>query len=190
MKYSTRKIVSTAILAALSSILFMIEIPVVLFYKLDLSNVPVLIGTFAMGPLSGIIILFIKSVTGLAHSGTAMVGEFADFVIGLIYVIICSIFYNKNKTKSTALIAMLLSTIIATVISVAINKYILIPLLIPNNGLQVVTSMAQKLFPFVDTGNKFLWLITAPYNIIKGIVITLVTFILYKRLSIIIHKEI
>lgn len=190
MKYSTRQIVITAVLAAISSILFMIEIPVVLFYKLDLSNVPVMIGTFSMGPYSGITILFIKCLTGITHSGTGMIGELADFFIGLIFVIVCSVFYSKNRTKRSALIGMIISTFLATVAGVIINKFVLIPLFVPENGMKIVTSMAHEIFPFVESEAKFLLFVTAPFNILKGAAITTFTFLIYKRLSAFIHKGI
>ena len=79
---TTRELATVAILAAISAVLFMIEIPVVLFYKLDLSHLPVLLGTFAMGPVPGTLILLVKSLLGLLHSSSQGVGELADFLMG------------------------------------------------------------------------------------------------------------
>ncbi|NMD37142.1 MAG: ECF transporter S component, partial [Christensenellaceae bacterium] len=87
-KFSTRQLTGIAILGALSSILFLFEIPIVLFYKLDFSNLPVLLGTFAYGPLSGTFILLIKNLTGLLHTTSGGVGQLADFLNGIVFVLI------------------------------------------------------------------------------------------------------
>ena len=85
---------------------------------------------------------------------------------------------------------MVISTLLATIAGVIINKYVLIPLFIPENGMKIVTSMAHEIFPFVDSEAKFLLFVTAPFNILKGAAITASTFLLYKRLSVFIHKGI
>ena len=79
-RFSVGVMTRIAILAAAASILFLIEIPVVAFYKLDLSNIPVLLGAFSMGTVPGLIILGIKSAIGLLHSSSAGIGELADFI--------------------------------------------------------------------------------------------------------------
>ena len=86
-RFSVGVMTRIAILTAIASILFLIEIPVVAFYKLDLSNIPVLLGTFSMGAVPGLIILFLKSAIGLLHSSSAGVGELADFIMGAALVL-------------------------------------------------------------------------------------------------------
>ena len=81
VQYMTR----IAILGALSAILFMIEIPVIAFYKLDVSTLPALLGAFSMGPMAGLAILLIKNIFGLLHSTSMYVGELADFIMGAAY---------------------------------------------------------------------------------------------------------
>ena len=88
-----------AILAAAASILFLLEIPVVAFYKLDLSNIPVMLGAFSMGTVPGLIILGLKSAIGLLHSSSAGVGELADFIMGAALLIPASVIYHRNKTQ-------------------------------------------------------------------------------------------
>ncbi len=188
MKISTKSLVTTALLAALSSILFMIEIPIVMFYKLDLSNLPVLVGTFSLGPIFGFIILLIKDIIGLLHSSSGGIGELADFIVGLVFVVICGFMYSRSKNRSTALISMIISTLASTIVAVLLNKYLLIPMFIPNNGLEIVTNMAQKIFPFVNTGTKFLLFVTAPFNILKGAIISGFTSAIYKKLSYLLFK--
>ena len=91
---STGVMTRIAILAAAASILFLLEIPIVAFYKLDLSNIPVLLGAFSMGTVPGLIILGLKSAIGLLHSSSAGVGELADFIMGTALLIPASLIYS------------------------------------------------------------------------------------------------
>ena len=116
-----------AILAAAASILFLLEIPVVAFYKLDLSNIPVLLGAFSMGTVPGLIILGLKSAIGLLHSSSAGVGELADFIMGAALLIPASMIYHRHKTRKNALIGMLVGTICTAVVGVLVNKFIMLP---------------------------------------------------------------
>ena len=111
-----------AILAAASSILFLLEIPIVAVYKLDLSNIPVLLGAFSMGTVPGLIILALKSAIGLLHSSSAGVGELADFIMGAALLIPASMIYHRNKTRKTALIGMAVGTLCTAVVGVLVNK--------------------------------------------------------------------
>ena len=116
-----------AVLAAIASVLFLIEIPVVAFYKLDLSNIPVLLGAFSMGTVPGLIILGIKSAIGLLHSSSAGVGELADFVMGAALVIPAALIYHQNKTRKNAIIGMAVGTVCMIIAGILMNKYVLIP---------------------------------------------------------------
>lgn len=189
MKFSVKTLVSIALLSSLSAVLFMLEIPIVMFYKLDLSNLPVLLGSFAFGPVAGLIIAFIKDLLGLLHSSTGGIGELADFLAVLPFALICGHMYRAHKTKKVALLSMLISTLAASVVSVLLNAYLLIPLLIPNNGLQVVANSASKIFPFISNGLQFLLLITLPFNLLKGFVVSGLTFVVYKKISVFLTKE-
>ena len=99
---STQYLTRIAVLTALASILFMIEIPIVAFYKLDLSNLPVLLGAFSMGPWAGLAILLLKSVIGMLHSTSMYVGELADFIMGAAMVLPAALIYKANKTRKGA----------------------------------------------------------------------------------------
>ena len=94
---TTRELTTVAILAAISAVLFMIEIPIVLFYKLDLSHLPVLLGAFSMGPVAGTMILLVKSILGLLHSSSQGVGELADFIMGFAMMLPAALIYQRNK---------------------------------------------------------------------------------------------
>ena len=184
-KMTTRDLTTIAVLTALASILFLIEIPVVAFYKFDLSNLPVLLGAFAMGPAAGFLILLLKDLIGLLHSTTMYVGELADFLSGLAYILPAALIYSAGKTRKRALWGMVTGVILLIPVSVVINKWIMIPFFMNTYGMPMesVVEMATKVLPFVDTEWKLLLFVTAPFNLMKGFVISLITYLVYKPLS-------
>ncbi|MBQ2701038.1 MAG: ECF transporter S component [Clostridia bacterium] len=188
---SAQYLTRIAVLTALASILFMIEIPVVAFYKLDLSNLPVLLGAFSMGPLPGAIILLLKSFIGMLHSSSMYVGELADFIMGAAYVLPAALLYRRKKNRKNALIGMLIGTVAMIVVSVLVNWKIMIPFYMNAFGMpmEAVIGMATKVLPFVDTEWELLLFVTAPFNLLKGIVLSLLTYVLYKRLSPLLHVK-
>ena len=185
VQYLTR----IAVLTALASILFLIEIPVVAFYKLDLSNLPVLLGAFSMGPVPGLIILLLKSLIGMLHSSSMYVGEMADFIMGAAFVLPAALIYRRHKTRNTALIGMAVGTVVMIVVAVLVNWKIMIPFYMTVYGMpmEAVVGMATKAVPFVDTEWKLLLCVTAPFNLLKGVVLSALTFVLYKHLSPLLH---
>lgn len=186
---TTRVLTTIAILAAIAAVLFMVEIPVVLFYKLDLSNLPVLLGTFSMGPVAGTLILLVKSVLGLLHSSSQGVGELADFLMGFAMVLPAGLIYRRNKTRRGAVLGMAAGAVAATVVGVLSNLYIMIPFYGAAYGMPVdaIVGMGQALLPAVDSLWKFVLLITAPFNLLKWVVISVLGALMYKPLSPILH---
>ena len=179
-----------AILAAAASILFLLEIPVVAFYKLDLSNIPVLLGAFSMGTVPGLIILGLKSLIGLLHSSSAGVGELADFIMGAALLIPASVIYHRNKTRKNALIGMLVGTICTAIVGVLVNKFIMLPFYMGAFHMDMEGILAYAKVSGVDSEWKLLLLITGPFNLLKGAVLSAVTFLIYKPLSPILHSKV
>ena len=178
-----------AILAAAASILFLLEIPIVAFYKLDLSNIPVLLGAFSMGTVPGLIILGLKSLIGLLHSSSAGVGELADFIMGAALLIPASMIYHRNKTRKNALIGMVIGTICTAVVGVLVNKFIMLPFYMGAFHMDMEAIISFANVGGVDTEWKLLLLITGPFNLLKGAVLSAVTFLIYKPLSPILHSR-
>ncbi|MGN1369337.1 MAG: ECF transporter S component [Aristaeellaceae bacterium] len=185
VQYMTR----IAILGALSAILFMIEVPVIAFYKLDVSTLPALLGAFSMGPWAGLAILLIKDAFGLLHSGTMYVGELADFIMGAAFILPAALIYRAKKNRKNALVGMIVGTLAMIVVSVLVNWKIMIPFYMTafHMPMEAIIGMAQKAMPFVDTEVELLLFVTAPFNLLKGIVLSGLTFLLYKRLSPLLH---
>lgn len=185
VQYLTR----IAVLTALSSILFMISIPIVAFYSLDLSNLPVLLGAFSMGPVAGLIILGLKSLIGCLTSSTMYVGELADFIMGAAFVLPAALIYQRNKSRKGALIGMITGTVALILAGCLTNAYLLIPFYMKAFGMpmEAIIGMCAQALPFVDTELKVILFITAPFNLLKGVVLCVLTYMIYKPLSPLLH---
>ena len=189
-RFSVGVMTRIAILTAIASILFLIEIPVVAFYKLDLSNIPVLLGTFSMGAVPGLIILFLKSAIGLLHSNSAGVGELADFIMGAALILPAAFIYHRNKTRKNAIIGMIIGTLCTAIVGVLVNKFIMIPFYMGAFHMDMQGILDFARVTGIDTEWKLLLLITAPFNLLKGTVLCIVTGLIYKPLSPILHEKI
>ena len=185
VQYLTR----IAVLTALSSILYMISIPIVAFYSLDLSNLPVLLGAFSMGPVAGLIILGLKSLIGCLTSSTMYVGELADFIMGAAFVLPAARIYQRNKSRKGALIGMITGTVALILAGCLTNAYLLIPFYMKAFGMpmEAIIGMCAQALPFVDTELKVILFVTAPFNLLKGVVLCILTYMIYKPLSPLLH---
>ena len=187
--FSTSNLTRMALLAAMASVLFLVEIPVVAFYKLDLSNVPVLLGAFAMGPVPGLIILGLKSLIGLLHSSSAGVGELADFIMGAALVIPAGLLYHREKTRKNALLGMAAGTVCMIAVSVMANKFIMLPFYMGAYHMDMQGILNYAGVAGIDSEWKLLLLITGPFTLLKGVVLSLVTGAIYKPLSPLLHGK-
>ena len=189
-RFSVGVMTRIAILAAAASILFLIEIPIVAFYKLDLSNIPALLGAFSMGPVPGLVILAIKSAIGLLHSSSAGVGELADFVMGAALVVPAAVIYHRNKSRKNAIIGMAVGTVCMVVAGVLMNKWVMLPFYMGAFHMDMDGIIKAAKVAAVDSEWKLLLLVTGPFNLLKGVVLSIVTALIYKPLSPILHGKI
>lgn len=191
-----RKLVVTAMLGSLATILMLVEIPLPFiappFYKIDFSEVPALIGAFSLGPVAGVVIEAIKILLNfiLTSSTTGGIGEIANFVIGCAYIVPASLIYKHRKTKKNAVIAMLVATLVMTVLSVFINAYVMIPIYSNFMPLEQVIQMGKDIIPLIKDTLTFCIFCVAPFNLIKGVLVSIITTIIYKPLSRIIHPRV
>ena len=179
------------LLAAIAVILYYIEIPVVAFYKLDLSTMPAILAGFAMGPVQGAAVVIVKNLVHMLGTSTACVGEMADILMSCAFVIPASLLYRRNKTRKGALRAMLVGGAAMTAAGVLVNYFILIPAyqVLMNLPLEVIIGMGQKVLSFVDSTLKLVIFITAPFNLLKAAVLSGTTYLLYKRVSPLLHQR-
>lgn len=184
-------ICKVGILSALAAVLMLLEFPLPFiappFYKLDFSELPVLIGSFALGPLAGVLIELLKNLLNLLFEGTttAFVGELANFLMGCAFVLPAAFFYRAKKTRSAALLGMTLGTFSLTVVGTVVNYFVLIPMysVLYNLPIDAIVGMGQAINPAISNLPLLVVLAVAPFNLIKGAVISALTFVLYKRVS-------
>lgn len=191
-KMDIRLMVSVAMLGGISVVLMLFEVPLWFappFYKIDLSEVPVLIGAFVFGPMAGVLVELIKILLNLLinSSTTAGVGEMANFVIGCSYIIPAGYLYKKMKNKKGACIGMITGVITMVVIGCLINAYVLLPAYSKafGMGMDQLIQMGSVVNPSIKDLTTFVMLIVAPFNLIKGCVVSIITFLLYKKISVI-----
>ncbi|WP_099466749.1 ECF transporter S component [Konateibacter massiliensis] len=187
-----RKMVQIAMLSAVSVILMLFEIPLFFapsFYKIDLSEVPVLIGAFAMGPLAGVIIELVKIALNLVITGslTAGVGEFANFLIGCSFVVPSAVIYKRMKSKKGAVIGMAVGTFFMTIIGGILNAFLLLPVYATAFGmpLTALVEMGSAVNHFITNLPTFVLFAVVPFNLLKGVVVSFVVALIYKKISII-----
>lgn len=184
---NVRTMVQIAALSAIAFILMLFEFPIFFipnFYKLDLSEVPVLIGTFTLGPFAGAIIELVKILLNFAFKGTytAGVGELANFVVGCSLVVPAGILYRRGKSIKSCVIGLIVGIIVMTIIGSLSNAYVLLPLyskaIMP---LDTIISMGTKLNPVIKGLPTFVLFAVTPFNLIKGLLVSAITLLLYKR---------
>jgi len=187
---STRKIAMIGLFAAVSVILMMFEIPVPFapsFYKLDLSELPVLIVTFAFGPVAGVLTEFIKILLYLLFHSTssAFVGELANFTVGCSFILPAGILYLVHKTKRSAHVSCTVGTLCMTIFGSFFNAVYLLPAFAKLYGmpLEDIIAMGTKINPAIVSVNSLVFFAVVPLNLLKGGVVSVLTVLLYKKLS-------
>lgn len=187
---NTRKVAMIGLFSALAVILHVMDFPVPFappFYKLDFSEIPALMGTFAFGPVAGVMIEFCKILLKLLVKGTstAFVGDLANFVIGCSFILPASLIYLFKKTKSRAIVGCVSGTLIMTVFGTAFNAIYLLPAFSKLYGMPLdsIIAMGAEINGGVTGLVSFVCLCVAPMNLLKGTVASLVTMLIYKPLS-------
>lgn len=184
-RYHARAVTMTAMLAAVSYILAFVEFPVPLspaFARMDLSDFPALIGAFAFGPVSGIMIELVKNGLQLLSTSTGGVGELANFLIGASFVWAAGFIYRSHKTKKTAWVSCITGSFIMGIAAAAANYFILLPMFEVFMPLDQVIASFGAFIPFIRTKLDVVLFNVLPFNVLKGLVIGIFTMVVYKRL--------
>lgn len=190
--FSIRKMTVTAMFSAIAMILHLLDFSLPFapfFYKLDFSELPVLIGAFAFGPVTGVLIEAVKILLKLLIKGTstAFVGDLANFVIGCSFILPASTIYYFKKSKKRAVTGCIVGTLILTLFGTAFNAVYLLPAFSKLYGmpLEDILAMGAAVNPLVTDGSivSFVACCVAPMNLIKGGVVSVVTMLIYKPLS-------
>ena len=186
-KVNTRSIVMTALLGAVASVLmfFSFSVPFMPnFIKMDLSEMPALVAAFSMGPLSGAAVCLIKNVVNVFSTTTAGVGELSNFLLGVAFVVPAGFIYKFKKNRLGALIGSLTGSVAMAVIGLPINYFVTYPLYIKMGfSLDIIIGMYQDILPSVDGLLMCLIVFNLPFTLVRGIIDSALTFLIYKKIS-------
>lgn len=187
---TTRKIVVIGIFSAMSGVLMSLSFPVPFapsFYDIDFSELPALIGAFAYGPVAGVMIEFLKILVKLVFkpSSTAFVGELANFVTSCMLVLPASVIYLVRKTRRQAILGIVTGTLLMAVVGAVFNAVYLLPKFSQMFGLPLdaIIAMGAAIHPSIDSVAGLVLLCVVPLNLLKGTLVSLVTMLVYKKLS-------
>ena len=195
MQNSTTKVralTGTAMLGAVAAVLMYLEFPIPImpaFVKLDVSELPALIASFAYGPVSGVLVCLIKNLIKLPSTSTAAVGELFNFVMGALFVGVAGLIYKRNKTRKGAIVGALLGALVMAVVSVPYNYFIVYPayVVMYHLPLDAIIGMYQAINPNVNGLLACLLVFNLPFTFVKGALDAVLCFLVYKPLSPILH---
>lgn len=191
--FHVRNVVLMGMLGAVGAVLMLFEFPLPFiapsFYGLDLSEIPVLIGSFSMGPLAGAVIEAVKILVKLVlkPTSTGFVGEFANVCIGCALVLPAGLIYKFKKTKKGAVVGMIVGTICMATVGAVLNAVVMLPFYSNFMPLESIIEAGAAINPAISNVWTFVILAVAPFNLIKGALVSIVTALVYKRISVIIH---
>ncbi len=186
---STRMMCTGAMLAAIAAVLMFLDFPLPFlpsFYKFDFSELPVILGAFTMGPVAGVIIEAFKILVKflIKGSSTGGIGELANFLMGIAYILPASILYYIHKTKKQAVIGLIIGSVCCIIAGCLLNAYVLLPLYAKAfGGMEKIIGAGTKVNKSITSLSSFILLATAPLNLIKCTVVSILTMLVYKPLS-------
>lgn len=184
----TRYIAFTAIFAALSTALMFLSFGVPFmpsFLKLDFSEVPALIASFSLGPVSGIIVCLVKNLINMTASTTGCIGEISNFLLGCLFVVPAGLIYKYKRNRLGALIGSLVGAVVMGLGSLLTNYYIVYPIYYNFMPYDVILQMYQAIYPKVYDLWDCLFVFNLPFTVMKGLMCAVVTFVIYKPISLV-----
>ena len=182
-----RTLVGAGMLTAVAVILQYIEISIPImpsFIKLDFSDLPELLGSFAYGPLAGVLIALAKNLIHLPVSQSGCIGELSNFLLGAAFAFTAGIVYKHHKTKKSALLGGVCASAVMAVISVPVNLFVIYPLYY-GIGMpkETILSLYQTILPSVNSMFGAISIFNLPFTLVKGLLCTLIAMLIYKPLS-------
>ena len=174
-----RTIVQAGMLGAIAVVLMLFEIPLPFapsFYEIDFSEVPVMIGTFAIGPVAGAAIELVKILLNFIINGTTTAGV-GEVPAGIIY--------RRKRTRTGAIIGMAVGTVFMTLIGCLLNAYVLLPVYATafQMPIDALVAMGTAVNGSIDSLFTFVAFAVAPFNLLKGVLVSLIVFLIYKKIS-------
>lgn len=190
-----RNLTVAAMLSAVAFVLMFLDFSLPMFIpsfvKMDFSDLPALLGAFALGPVYGIVISLVKNLLHLIIPGTstAGVGEVCNFLLGAIFAYVAGFIYQRNKTRKTAILGAVAGAVAMAILSVPVNYFITYPAYVKfyNLPLEAILGMYQALLPAADSLIKCLIIFNMPFTLVKGLLDAVLCMLIYKSLSPILH---
>ena len=188
-------IVKIAMLGVLAYVVMFLEFALPIFpsfLKMDFSDLIPLLGALALGPVAGILSELIKNLLHLlTASHTGGVGELANFVVGSAFCATAGFYYQRHKTKKGALVSLILAAVAMIVAGALVNYFITVPLYAAVLGwsTEMIVGMSQGVIPAIKDKLTLIIYAFCPFNLIKSIVLVVITIPLYKKVSPLLHKE-
>lgn len=206
-RFSAAYVAKIAVLTALAFVLYSFckfNLPFMFpsFLEMQISELPALLAGFSMGPLSGLIVIVLKCLLKFPLTSTAYVGESTDMLLGIAFVLPASIIYHLRRDKLSrksgvahALVGLTVGSILMTGAAILVNRYISVPFYVTlffNGNFMAILSVVKPIYPNVTEQTfytYYLFLGVLPFNLLRCIIVSLLTFLLYKRLSVVLHWE-
>ncbi|MCD8131993.1 MAG: ECF transporter S component [Lachnospiraceae bacterium] len=194
-KLSTQKLCFIGLFGALSAVLMLFDFPLFFapsFMKLDLAELPAILGGFMFGPLAGECIILVKILLNLLLTGTSTmyVGELSNLILSSIYVLTASLIYEHHKTRKQAVVSLVISVAAVSVIALITNTFFIFPAyaVIYGMTMETIVSMAAAVNPLVHNTMTMMLFSVFPFNIVKYSAVSVITFIVYKKLHVAINR--
>lgn len=195
----THKLAVAAMLTAAAAVLQFIEFSIPImpsFVKLDLSDLPALLGSFALGPWWGALIQLVKNLLHLPFGSSAGVGELCNFLLGGVFVLVAGLVYHHRKTRGSALLGSVLGAAAMALVSLPLNYFFVYPAYVailhfPEEAIisayeAILGSVAH--FPTANPLLNCLLIFNVTFTLVKGLLNVLISFLIYKPLSPLLHK--
>ena len=185
------KLTLMALFAAISAVLMNFSFPLPLippFLKLDLSGVAVLIAAFLFGPWQAVAVVLIKDLANLPVSTSGGVGELADFIMLSAFAVTAALIYRRRKNRKHAVIGCAAGTLAIGLVGVLANHFMIIPFYSNIMPIDAILELCAAVNPAIDSLNAYYWFAAFPFNLVKGIVLSMITILCYKKLSVILKK--
>lgn len=185
-RISVRKLVVTALLGAVATVLMFISfgLPILPSYlKVDFSEMPALLASFALGPVYGAAVCLIKNLVNISATTTGGVGELCNFLLGVLFVVPAGLIYRRHPSRKRALIGMIVGTLVMSLCSVLVNYFVVYPVYLLVMPEEAIVGMYSAIVPAADSILKGILIFNMPLTFVKGVLDAVITFILYKRLS-------
>lgn len=192
-RISTRKIAMTAVMAAVATVLMFISFKLPFmpsFISLDFSDLPALIASFTLGPMSGMAVCFVKNLVNLTQSMTGGVGELSNFIISSAFVVPAGFIYKKHRNFASAAVGSVLGAVFMAVLGLFSNYYIVYPIYTNIMPMEVILGMYQAINPAVENLWQALIWFNMPFTFCKGMISVVVTLLVYRKLEPIINGKV